>query len=327
LRQNYKAAFYLRQKGQQEYPLSTLFTHCLINSPSSDQLDNQYIPIGDLQGVNDPRLLQVQNFEDSDLGVHDANKILTPFIQAIESAQMPVSVGVLLLGNNEIEKTVQTVMDMARSTVDQAQQLTVYYSGEKLELLDKLTLPFSVQHIDTPNDDNIDSVLVSKGLEQEHDYICLMECSGMYHGSDVIQMVSNLFQNKVDAIWGSRRLSVTDVQASYQFRYQQNWLLGLASRLGSHALSLVYLVLYGRYISDTLSGLKLVRTSLLKSIDAEISDESFNQKLLSHLLKAKGTVYEIPVGFLPMSPDKVKRTSVWQGVKGILVIFQKRFFK
>ena len=322
-----KASFYLREKGTQTYPISSLFTHFLINKPQQAGSANKYIPIGDLRGIDDPRLLQVRNFEDQVSGTHDADKILTPFIQAIESANSQLSIAVLLLSNISTEKTVQTAMDMARSfsVKKLPHDVIVFYAGEEITLLHNMDLPFSVRHVSANNTAAGDIKLFKVSLSESYDYLCLMECSGMYHGSDAMHLISSLNGRQVSSVWGSRRLSVSDVQASYQFRYQKNWLLGIISRVGSHALSLMYLTLYGHFISDTLSGLRIVKTEEFKRLDLRIQDDSFNQLLLCKLLKGKGMVYEMPVGFLPMSPDKVKRTSVSQGLKNIGVIFKQRF--
>ena len=60
-------------------------------------------------------------------------------------------------------------------------------------------------------------------------------------------------------MWGSRRLSVRDIHESYRLRYRHRALLGAISYAGSHVLSLLYLALYGRYVSDTLSAARAVR--------------------------------------------------------------------
>ena len=322
-----KAAFYLREKGTQNYPVSALFTHFLINKPKQKGSESKYIPIGDLHGVDDPRLLQVRNFEDQLSGTHDADKILTPFIEAIEFSNSALTIATLLLNNVSTEKTVQTVMDMSRSYVAKqfAHDVTVFYAGDKIDLLHSMTFPFAIRHINASSEIEADNALLQTSLSEGFDYLCLMECSGMYHGSDAMQLMSSLQGKQISSIWGSRRLSVSDVQASYQFRYQKHWLLGLMSRMGSHALSLMYLILYGHFISDTLSGLRLVKTDVFKDLNLSAENENFNQLVLCKLLREKGMVFEMPVGFLPISPDKVKRTSVLQGLKNIGVILAQRF--
>ena len=317
-----KAVFYLREKDTVDYPISSLVTHYLVNDPSKKNKQKKYIPLGDLAGIEDPRLLRVQNFEGQLSGIHDADKILSPFIEQVEASHMPLSVGVLLLQNTSAEKTVQSVLEMSRASAYQPHDVTVYYTGSHIEYLHNMDLPFKVSHINIKSRASVNSTLLNRAIENKHDYICLMECSGMYHGYDVVSLLSNLNQKNIDAVWGSRRLSVSDVQASYKFRYHRHPVLGFISYLGSHLLSLMYLCFYGHFISDTLSGVRVVRAKYIK--DKDIEHASFNQYLLCDLLQAKGKVFEIPVDFLPMSPDKVERTSVMQGLQNFAVILLQR---
>ena len=93
------------------------------------------------------------------------------------------------------------------------------------------------------------------------DYVLLFESSGMYRGEEIVPLLAQLATGRLDAVWGSRRLSVRDIEESYRFRYQRNAVAGTVSYLGSHVLSLACLVLYGRYITDTLSGVRAMRAA------------------------------------------------------------------
>ena len=48
----------------------------------------------------------------------------------------------------------------------------------------------------------------------------------MYRGEDLVALASHLAVGRLDAVWGSRRLSVRDIQESYRLRYRKNVLLG-----------------------------------------------------------------------------------------------------
>src|SRR6185369_5540732 len=96
------------------------------------------------------------------------------------------------------------------------------------------------------------------------------------------------------------------------------------SYAGSHALSLAYLVLYGRYISDTLSAVRAVRAADAVEAGIDLMDKDANQHLLSRLLRRKAEVLELPVQFMPISPEKVKRTSPLDGLKALLTILSLR---
>ena len=114
---------------------------------------------------------------------------------------------------------------------------------------------------------------------------------------------------RLDAVWGSRRLSLKDIEASYRLRYNHKALLGSFSYVGSHVLSAAYLLLFGRYISDTLSGVRAVRARFLTSLPVAPDDKLANQYLLCALLREKADLLETPVQFLPLSPERVRRTT------------------
>ena len=124
-------------------------------------------------------------------------------------------------------------------------------------------LPFPVQNV------ALDENVVRSGLRidfggRNSDFVLMFESSGMYKGEDIVNLASLLTHERLGAIWGSRRLSVKDISESYRLGYRRNVILGAISFVGSHLLSLAYLLLYGRYFSDTLSGIKLVKTSCLR---------------------------------------------------------------
>jgi hypothetical protein len=125
---------------------------------------------------------------------------------------------------------------------------------------------------------------------------------------------------RLDAVWGSRRLSVKDIHESYKLRYRHNVVLGAISYLGSHVLSLLYLFLYGRYIADTLSGVRAIGASYLRHAAIDVTQKGVNQHILSLLLRNRAEIIETPVRFFPISPEKVKRTTVFDGLQSVLTV-------
>ena len=164
-----------------------------------------------------------------------------------------------------------------------------------------------------------------RALEQQaFDYVMLFESSGMYNGEDAANLASHLTSGRLDAIWGSRRLSVRDIQASYRLRYRHRAMLGAVSYAGSHVLSLLYLALYGRYVSDTLSAARAVRVGDALRVPVPLTDKLANQHLLSLLLRRKAEMFEVPVQFFAISPDQVRRTSAWDGLRAIGAVLEGR---
>jgi hypothetical protein len=138
----------------------------------------------------------------------------------------------------------------------------------------------------------------------------------MYNGEDIPWLASHL-TGRLDAVWGSRRLSVRDIEESLRVKYRHNAALRSISHAGSHVLSLIYLALYGRYVSDTLSGARAVRVDDACRVALPLTHKRANQELLSHLLRRKAEMYEVPVFFYAVSPHQVKRTTLVDGLLSI----------
>ena len=150
----------------------------------------------------------------------------------------------------------------------------------------------------------------------------LFESSGMYRGEETVPLLSQLATGRLDAVWGSRRLSVRDIEESYRFRYSASALAGTISYLGSYALSLACLTLYGRYITDTLSGVRAIRAADVFDPRVDLGHKNANHLLLSRLLRRKAEILEIPVRFVPLAPDRVKRTSAVEGMRALATLVE-----
>jgi len=317
-----RAVFYLKEKGRAAYPTPCLITHYLLNDPGHEDVSTPYVPLGPLDSIEDPRLVRIGNYEEGVTGRHDAARVLGPFLDAIVSAERRKRIAVLLHDAGSTNKVVQTLLEMVRGGIERLpMDVTVFFSGtDALDAAFTASLPFAVTRLPAG-----DKGLVAAAKGAGFDYVALFESSGMYRGEDLVALASHLAMGRLDAVWGSRRLSVRDIQESYRLRYRKNVLLGAVSYVGSHALSLAYLFFYGRYISDTLSAVRAVRASDAFETGIDLTDKQANHRLLSELLRRRAEILEIPVQFFPISPERVKRTSPLDGVHALATIVWRRF--
>jgi len=154
--------------------------------------------------------------------------------------------------------------------------------------------------------------------DNPYDYVAMFESSGMYKGDDLVNLLDLLARGRFDAIWGSRRLSVSDIHMAYGLLHRNTPVKGTISYLGSHALSLAFLLCYGRYLSDTLSGIKVISADYLRETGLDPEERSVNFKILSVLLRDRAEIFEAPVHYFPIAPDKVRRTSLGDGLRALL---------
>jgi 2-phospho-L-lactate transferase/gluconeogenesis factor (CofD/UPF0052 family) len=321
-----KALFYLREKGQHKIPTPTLITHYVLNDPERTESKSAYVPLGSLESLEDPRLVRIGNYEDGVTGRHDASKVLTPFIKSFLRRRELSRVAVILLDDDSPNKVSQTLVEMIRAGIDEVPvEITVFCEGLEWSDRDFIgSLPFEVRRFAT-HGATASAAFARLAQDSRFEYLMFFESSGMYRGEDIVNLARHLAGGRMDAVWGSRRLSVNDIRESYRLVYRHKRIKAFVSYLGSHLLSLSYLVLYGRYISDTLSGARVIRSSFLRERDLFLHLRDFNQIVLGNLLRQRAEIFETPVYYFPISPEKVRRTTVVDGVRSLWTILKGRW--
>ncbi len=321
-----RAMFYLKEKGRLSIATPCLITHYLLNDPGEATSTSAYVPLGRLESLEDPRLVRVANFEEARTGRHDATKILGPFVETF-LARWTASrkVAVILYEASTTNKVVQTVLEMVRGGVRELPvDLTVFHDGPaEVDAAFAESLGFPIRLV-SGSEAERDRACRAILQQESFDYVILFESSGMYNGEDIATLASHLNPGRLDAVWGSRRLSVRDIHESYRLEYHQRTLLGLVSYAGSHALSLLYLALFGRYVSDTLSAARAVRVGDALRIPVPLTHKLANQHLLSGLLRRKAEMFEVPVQFFAISPAQVRRTTPMDGVRAVMTAVRAR---
>ncbi len=321
-----RAVYYLKEKERLSTPTPALITHYLLNDPGGTTASEAYVPLGRLDTLQDPRLVRVGHWEEGLTGRHDALKVLGPFLsRALEREQERRRIAVVLYDAISSDKIAQTLIEMVRGGIASLPfDVTVFCEIDRpLDRAFVATMPFGVRTVAPPLSGAGDPPLRQALREGGFEYVVLFESSGMYNGEDVPWLVSHL-TGRLDAVWGSRRLSVRDIEESLRLKYRHRAFLGAASAVGSHVLSLLYLALYGRYVSDTLSGARAVRANDACSISLPMTHRRANQQMLSSLLNRKAEMFEVPVHFYSVSPEQVKRTTVLDGIRSMATIIAGR---
>jgi hypothetical protein len=323
-----RALFYLTDKARLSLPGPSLVTHYLLNDPRQASEAAPRVPLGQIATLEDPRLVRIGQYEDGVSGRHDAAKVIEPFIESLLAAPAREQVAVLLYGASSANKTAQTLIEMARGlqsgVLSTPPTLHVYTrEREGLDPVFLSRLPFEVSLF--PSDAAAEAAVRAAAGSGGATYVGLFESSGMYRGDDLVGLMRYIERGRVAAAWGSRRLSQRDIEESFRRYDDRGAVLRALSRIGSHVLSAAYLLLYGRYVADTLSGVRIVRASDLASVPVAVSDPAANQYLLAALMRRRADVLEAPVQFLPLSSRRVHRTSVGEGLRTLGAIVAGRF--
>jgi 2-phospho-L-lactate transferase/gluconeogenesis factor (CofD/UPF0052 family) len=317
-----RALHYLTGKGSRPVPTPLLITHYLLNDPKQAAQETPYVPLGQVESLEDPRLVRIGFYEDGVSGRHDAAKVLTPFVESLLAPAPRIRAGVFLYGANSTNKLMQSMLELARVPTDA--DLTVF-AAKPAALADTSftrNLPFQVEFAagEAEAERQLRAAIAAGAL----DYVVLFESSGMYRGDDAAAMIGYVKDRRLDAVWGSRRISKRDIEISYRLRAEAPVHRAM-SRAGSHVLSVAYLALYGRYVADTLSGVRIIRASDAAAVTIPFSHRLFNQHVLATLMRRWAELLEVPVQFLPLPGERVDRTSIGEGLSSLATIVTRRF--
>jgi hypothetical protein len=233
-------------------------------------------------------------------------------------------VALMLENTTSAASVLQTLLELVRADVASLPlELTVFHAAAApIDAAAQARLPFAVARI---QDAAPGPAFAEAALAARADFVAFFDSSGMYQGEDLVRLLAQVSIGTPAAIWGSRRLSVRDIHASYRSRYQRapRW-LGAASYVGSHVLGLLYLLLYGRHVSDTLSGLRVVARRYLDELAVPLGHPLADHALLAAVLGDQAELRELPVRFHGLPATQARRTTVAEGLGGLWMTVRLR---
>src|SRR4029079_2759811 len=74
-----RALFYMRLRSSPTVPSPCLIPHYLLNEPGKAEAA-PYVQLGPVELIEDPRLVRIGAYEDGATGLHDAARVLEPFL-------------------------------------------------------------------------------------------------------------------------------------------------------------------------------------------------------------------------------------------------------
>jgi len=128
------------------------------------------------------------------------------------------------------------------------------------------------------------------------DYLIIQDADLEYDPNDYVPMLQALLSGRGDVVYGSRYLG--------RGRHANQ---SLAAYLGGRSLSLVALVFTGRYLTDTVTALKLFHRDQLAGISLETSGFELDHEITAKMTRRGARIVEVPIRYLPRSRDEGKK--------------------
>jgi dolichol-phosphate mannosyltransferase len=158
---------------------------------------------------------------------------------------------------------------------------------------------------------------VRTGIERATgDYVMIQDADLEYDPQDYVPMVQALLSGRGDAVYGSRY--TRGVLGSKHS--EQSW----PAYIGGRSLSVAALICTGKYLSDTVTALKLFPRSLLAELNLQTTGFELDHEITSKVLARGRRIVEVPIGYFPRSRDEGKKIGARDWVTGLRTFWRYR---
>jgi len=128
------------------------------------------------------------------------------------------------------------------------------------------------------------------------EYLIIQDADLEYDPNDYVPMLKALLSGQGDVVYGSRYLG--------RGRHANQ---SLAAYIGGRSLSLVAWAFTGRYLTDTVTALKLFHRDQLARITLETSGFELDHEITAKMARRGARFVEVPIHYLPRSREEGKK--------------------
>jgi dolichol-phosphate mannosyltransferase len=165
---------------------------------------------------------------------------------------------------------------------------------------------------------------VQRGIrESTGDYILVQDADLEYDPNDYPRMLKAL-SSGADAVYGSRTLGQIEkrgwtlLPGRHPDQAFGPWLAGVV-------LSCWTFVLYGRWISDTLTAYKLYPSGAIREMDVETHGFETDHEITAKLIRNGYRIAEVPIAYKPRSVAEGKKIKARDGLVAVWTLLRFRF--
>tara|TARA_B110000114_G_C15068159_1_gene388407 strand:+ start:860 stop:1564 length:705 start_codon:yes stop_codon:yes gene_type:complete len=152
------------------------------------------------------------------------------------------------------------------------------------------------------------------------DYIIIQDGDLEYDPKDIIKMCKLINKSDKISVYGSRYLPLVYGFAPKYYKGQN-----LSSYLANIIFVFLFSILYGKLITDPLTGYKLYKKEFFKKNLIKSKGFEADHEISSKLIKQKYNIIEVPITYKPRTLAEGKKINFFDGVMALFTIIKYRF--
>ncbi len=152
------------------------------------------------------------------------------------------------------------------------------------------------------------------------DYIIIQDGDLEYDPKDIIKMCKKINKSKKFSVYGSRYLPFAYDLVPKHYKGQN-----LSSYFANIIFIFLFLILYGKLITDPLTGYKLYKRDFFRNNIIKSKGFEADHEISAKLIKQKYNIIEVPISYKPRTLAEGKKINFFDGLKALFTIIKYRF--
>lgn len=147
--------------------------------------------------------------------------------------------------------------------------------------------------------------------QQGYDIAATMDADGQHDPTDVLKGIISIDKDKVDLHIGSRLINSAGMSKT--------------KVLGNQGLSTITKLLFGVYVTDSQSGLRIYSRNAIENISWKTTGYEFCSEMIWRAKQANLTISEYPIKAIYTDYSRTKGQNNWNGINIVKRLFKQRF--
>jgi dolichol-phosphate mannosyltransferase len=166
---------------------------------------------------------------------------------------------------------------------------------------------------------------VQRGIrEATGDYILIQDADLEYDPADYLPMLEALRQG-ADVVYGSRALGQRRKQGGFTMFPGRHPEQRFGPWLASQLLTGWTALLYGRWITDTLTAYKLYPARAMQRMEIKTKGFETDHEITAKLIRQGLKIVEVPIEYMPRSVEEGKKIKPVDGLIAVWTLLKYRF--